>query len=438
MKTMFDTQGPAAGGLLLALVAAAGPVQAGGFALTEQGTSGLGAGYAGASALGGDATTVFFNPAGMSRLKAFEVTVGASAIGLDTKFSGSATNPVALGGGAATGGNGGQAGGVAVLPHLYLVAPVNERVAVGLGVSAPFGLKTEYDAGWVGRFHGIRSELTTVNVNPSLSLALADGLSVGVGISYQRIDTELTNAVVLGAGVAGNTKLSADDSAWGWNAGVMWQATPTTRLGASFRSGIRYGLSGNVTTTTAGGAVVGAASGGARADIEMPAIASVGIVQNVTPDLDLLAEVTYTHWSVLDRIVVTDPASGGVRDILALDFDNAWRVAIGTNYRLSDVWTLRAGLAYDQSPVKGAQQRTVRLPDADRTWLTFGVRFAVCERGVLDMGYAHLFVQDAPIDLAHGQLAPGTTTVNPATVSAVTGSYANAVDVLSIQYTQRF
>ncbi len=437
MIRSFQTQGPVTA-FAFAVAIGAGQAQAGGFALTEQGASGIGNAFAGASALGEDASTVFFNPAGMSRLKNFEVSLGGSLIKLDTKFTGSATNPVAMGGGAATGGNGGQAGGTAAIPHLYLVAPVGERIRLGLGVSVPFGLKTEYDADWVGRYQGIRSELRTINVNPSISWALSDGLAVAVGVNYQMIDTELTNAVVLGAGTAGTTKLKADDSAWGWNAGVMWQAAPATRLGFSYRSGMKYGLSGDITTTTAAGAVVGAASGSARADIELPSIWSVGLVQGLTPDLDLLAEATHTRWSVIDQIVVTDAASGGVRDILALDFDNAWRFSVGANYRLSDALMLRAGVAYDQSPVKNAQTRTVRLPDADRTWLALGLRFKVCERGVLDVGYAHLFVRDADIDFTRGQLVPGTTNVNPATATTLTGGYATSVDVLSVQYNQRF
>ncbi len=437
MIRSFQTQGPVTA-FAFAVAIGAGQAQAGGFALTEQGASGIGNAFAGASALGEDASTVFFNPAGMSRLKNFEVSLGGSLIKLDTKFTGSATNPAAMGGGVATGGNGGQAGGTAAIPHLYLVAPVGERIRVGLGVSVPFGLKTEYDADWVGRYQGIRSELRTINVNPTISWALSDGLAVAVGVNYQTIDTELTNAVVLGAGTAGTTKLKADDSAWGWNAGVMWQAAPATRLGFSYRSGVKYGLSGDITTTNAAGAVVGAASGSARADIELPSIWSVGLVQGLTPDLDLLAEATHTRWSVIDQIVVTDAASGGVRDILALDFDNAWRFSVGANYRLSDALMLRAGVAYDQSPVKNAQTRTVRLPDADRTWLALGLRFKVCERGVLDVGYAHLFVRDADIDFTRGQLVPGTTNVNPATATTLTGGYATSVDVLSVQYNQRF
>jgi long-chain fatty acid transport protein len=422
----------------LAAAIGAGQVQAGGFALTEQGASGIGNAFAGASALGEDATTVFFNPAGMSRLKNFELSLGGSLIRLDTKFTGTATNPAAMGGGSATGGSGGDAGGTAAVPHLYLVAPVGDRIRLGLGVSVPFGLKTEYDGDWVGRFQGIKSELRTINVNPAISWAPTDTLSVAVGVNYQTIDTELTNAVVLGAGVAGTTKLKADDSAWGWNAGVMWQAAPATRLGFSYRSGLKYGLSGDITTTNAAGGVVGAASGSARADIELPSIWSVGLVQGVTADLDLLAEATYTHWSVIDQIVVTDSATGGVRDILALEFDNTWRYAVGANYRLSDTLMLRAGVAYDQSPVKSAQTRTVRLPDADRTWLALGLRIEVCDRGVLDVGYAHLFVRDADIAFTRGQLVPGTTTVNPATATTMTGGYSTSVDVLSVQYNQRF
>jgi long-chain fatty acid transport protein len=133
---------------------------------------------------------------------------------------------------------------------------------------------------------------------------------------------------------------------------------------------------------------------------------------------------------------VINTTNGGVRDILTFDFDDAWRYSIGANYRWSETWTLKAGLAYDESPVKGATTRTVRL--SDRTWISLGGQMKVGSSGRLDLGYAHLFIKDAPIDFTKGQLQPGTTTVNPGTTTTVTGNYEGSVDIFSIQYTHSF
>ena len=422
-----------------ALGGASGLASAAGFALIEQSGSGMGNAYAGAAAVAEDASTVFFNPAGMSFLQGPQVSVAAHVISLSAEFSGTATNPAALGGGPATGGTGGDAGGAAVVPNLYFTMPVGERLSLGLGVNVPFGLTTEYEDNWVGRFQGINSELTSININPSIAYKFSDSFSIGGGVNYQMLDAELTNAVVLGPGLEGRTKLEADDDAWGWNIGAMFQVTPMTRIGVAYRSEIEYELEGSVTTTL-GGTVVGAASGPTGAEVTLPDMLSVSIAHSVSDRLQLLGDVTRTGWSSIDQIPIVNTTNGTLRDNLVLDFDDSWRYSIGANYKLNDTWILKAGLAYDETPVQGATTRSVRLPDNDRTWISFGGQMKVGQKGRLDLGYSHLFIDDAEINNTRSQQAPGLTTPTPApgTASTVTGNYEGAVDIFSIQYTHSF
>ena len=422
-----------------ALGGASGLASAAGFALIEQSGSGMGNAYAGAAAVAEDASTVFFNPAGMSFLQGPQAAVAAHVISLSAEFSGTATNPAALGGGAATGGTGGDAGGAAVVPNLYFTMPLGERLSLGLGVNVPFGLTTEYEDNWVGRFQGIKSELTTININPSVSYKFSDSFSIGGGVNYQQLDAELTNAVVLGPGLEGRTKLEADDDAWGWNIGAMFQVTPMTRIGVAYRSEIEYELEGSVTTTL-GGTVVGAASGPTGEEVTLPDMLSVSIAHSVSDRLQLLGDVTRTGWSSIDQIPIVNTTNGTLRDNLVLDFDDSWRYSIGANYKFSDTWILKAGIAYDETPVTGATTRSVRLPDNDRTWISFGGQMKVGQKGRLDLGYSHLFIDDAEINNTRSQQAPGFTTPTPApgTATTVTGNYEGAVDIFSIQYTHSF
>ena len=406
---------------------------AAGFALIEQSASGMGNAFAGAAATAEDASTVFYNPAGMSQLKQPQVVVSGHAISLSAKFSGSATNPGLLGGGAATGGNGGDAGGVSFVPNAYFVMPIGEKFNFGVGVNAPFGLKTEYDENWAGRFQGIKSDIKTINVNPSLSYKLSDSFAVGIGLNYQKLDAELTNAVVLGPGAEGRAKLKADDDGWGWNAGVLFNLTPATKIGASYRSQIKYNLTGTTTVTTATGAVLSAAGGPTNADITLPEMFSLSVSHQLNEDWEILGDITYTKWSKIKTVNVVNSTSGANRDVLTLNFDDSYRVSIGANYKYSESLTLKGGIAYDQSPVQD-QSRTVRLPDNDRTWLAVGAKYKVTKNAAIDAGYAHLFIKNAPINNTRGQLglpaAFGNTTV--------TGSYTGSVDILSVQYAQSF
>jgi long-chain fatty acid transport protein len=417
----------------------AGTAGAAGFALIEQSGSGMGNAFAGAAATAEDASTVYFNPAGMSLLEGSQFAVAAHVIMLSAEFSGTATNPAALGGGPATGGTGGDAGGASVVPNAYFTMPVGEKWHLGIGVNAPFGLTTEYDETWVGRFQGIKSELMAININPSVSYRVSETISVGGGINYQTADAELTNAVVLGAGVSGNTVLEADDDGWGWNLGVLFNVTPVTRVGVTYRSAIEYELEGDVSTTS-GGAPVPAASGPATADITFPGSFSLSVAHAMFDRWQLLADATLTQWSEIDRVNVVNSTNGTLRESLLFDFDDAWRFSVGANYRMNDTWVLKGGLAYDQTPVKDATTRTVRLPDNDRFWISLGAGMKVGQTGKLDFGYSHLFLDDADINNTRSQQAPGFTVPTPApgTATTVTGIYEGSVDILSVQYSMSF
>jgi long-chain fatty acid transport protein len=414
-----------------------GVASAAGFALIEQSGSGMGNAYAGAAATAEDASTIFFNPAGMSKLEGMQIVVAGHLIDLSTKFRNSgSTGPAAMG--PMTGGNGGDVGDLAIVPNFYFAMPIGDQLHFGVGVNTPFGLATEYDDNWLGRFQGIKSELMTINVNPSLSFKVSEAFSIGAGLNYQIIDAELTNAVVLGAGVEGRAKLEADDNAWGWNVGVLFQPSASTKIGVSYRSIIEYTLEGSTTVTDPTGATVSAVSGDTHADVTMPDSFSISLAQKLNDRWEILADASFTRWSEINTVDIVNSVSGVPRDRLVLDFDDTWRYSIGANYRLNEGWLLKGGVAFDESPVKGATSRSVRLPDADRTWVSVGAQVKLKQNHRLDFGYSHLFIEDPDIDFSKGQFVPGTTTINPATVSNVEGSYEGSVDLFSVQYTVTF
>lgn len=166
-------------------------VFASGFSLLEQSASRLGTAFSGAAAAADDATTIFYNPAGMAKLSESQLLVFASGVLISSEFNSRSTQPAL---GQPLGNEDGDAGSWNAIPSAYIAVPLNDKFAVGLGVNAPFGLKLEYDDGWMGRFQALNSEITTYNFNPSLSWRVSEQLSLGVGVDYQRIQAELTNA----------------------------------------------------------------------------------------------------------------------------------------------------------------------------------------------------------------------------------------------------
>jgi long-chain fatty acid transport protein len=391
----------------LALAGCASFAHAAGFALIEQNASGLGNAFAGQAAAATDASTIYFNPAGMTRLPDSQLVLAGSLIKPQAEFTGTVSPAIG-------GGNGGDAGDLSFVPNAYFAYRVTPDVRLGVGLNAPFGLKTEYDSTWKGRTQAIKSELKTINLNPAIAWQASESLSLGAGVSVQYVEATLTNS----AGGAGLATVKGDDYGWGFNLGALWQVSDATRIGFAYRSKIDNTLKGDVSFS-----VASALDGPLTADLTLPDSASLSLFQKLSPRWDLLADVTWTGWSDFDelRIVRT---SGALLSVTPENWQDAYRYSVGANYHLDDKLTLRGGLAYDETPVSDAF-RTARIPDENRTWLAFGAQYRLSDKSMLDVGYAHLFIEDARINKKEG-------------VVTLSGTYESSVDILSAQWTLDF
>jgi len=388
-----------------------------GFQLLEQNASGLGNAYAGSAAVAENASTIFFNPAGMTRLSAREFSLGLNAIRPSFEFSNSGSlNPSAFGGGAASGGTGGDAGSWAYLPNAYASWALSRNLYAGLGVGAPFGLKTEYQPGWIGRYQSIKFDIKTLNVNPSLAYRVNDALSLGFGLSWQSFEAEYVRQ----ATPASQVRLSADGDARGWNAGALFQLSPATRLGLAYRSSVKQRLEGNLS---------GALNAPASANVDLPDSLVLSALHAAGERWELMADLSRTGWSSIQSLDIVNRNSGAVVDTLTLRWRDTWRVALGASYRYDPAWKLKFGVAYDQSPVSDPQYRPVSLPDNDRVWLALGAQYKVGRQALLDVGYAYLYIRDPAISNNGG---------SQATKGLVSGTYRDSGQILGIQYSQSF
>jgi long-chain fatty acid transport protein len=390
----------------LVLAGSVNLAHAAGFALVEQNASGLGNAYAGQAAVATDASTIFFNPAGMTYLPDRQVVVAGHLIRPQAEFTG--TSPLA-------GGNGGDAGDLALVPNAYLVYRLTPDIYLGVGLNAPFGLKTEYDPDWKGRTQAIKSEVKTVNLNPSIAWKAGESLSLGAGVSIQYAEATLTSS----AGGAGVATVKGDDYGWGFNLGALWQASEATRVGLAYRSEVEQTLGGDVgfsTATTLNGPVT--------ADVTLPDSASLSLFHKFDLRWDLLADITWTGWSDFKELRIVRTNGNVLGTPTEENWSDSYRYSLGANYHLNDKLTLRGGVAFDETPVSDAF-RTARIPDEDRTWIAFGAQYRLSRKSAIDVGYAHLFIRDAAIDKAEN----GVT---------LAGSYEASVDILSAQLTLDF
>ncbi len=394
-----------------------------GFNLLEQNASGLGNAYAGSAAVADNASTIYFNPAGMTYLPGINISGGVTAIKPNFKFGNNdgSTGPSGLPIGTSNGGNAGKWG---FLPNAYASWQLNPDWYVGLGIGAPFGLTTHYDDDWLGRYHSTKFAIESININPSVAYKVNDQLSLGVGVNWMRLDADYRRAVPLGPGVPDlGARVKMHDSAWGWNAGLIYELTPATRIGLSYRSTVKIKAHGH--TTLSGNVPPGfPTSANANATVKLPDTAIFSVTHQLDDQWQLLADVSWTGWSSIKSLDIKNDSLEG--DSLALRFRDARRVALGANYRYNQQWTFRGGVAWDQTPIRNAEYRPTSLPDNDRYWVSLGAQYRFSPNATVDVGYSHLFLNKARIN--YGDPDKGT----------IRGKYKDSADIIGVQFSYQF
>jgi long-chain fatty acid transport protein len=465
--------------LTFAAAAFPAPLFASGFQLIEQNASGLGNAFAGQAAGVKNASAIAYNPAALTRVSGWNLVASVEPIGVSTTFSDSGSSVPSAGGvpfPVPLGSEGGDAGKWIPVPNGYLSGQVSDQFWVGVGVSVPFGLETDWDPAWMGRFHATKSKVQTINVNPTIAIKVGDSLSIGGGASWQHLKADFNSGVAYGGlAVAGTAQavaafppaiqaaaigavtaqlgpqgrslegaglISGSSDAWGWNAGALLKLGEQAHVGVSYRSKMTHDITGDVTFQGAPSfslpgslAPIGAAlnarfaSGPVKTTIKLPDTLSIAAAWE-GEKAEVLADWTWTGWSSIPSLDIVREDDSALSSV-PLQFRDTWRAGLGFNYRFDESWMLRLGTAYDKAPVEDAY-RTPRLPDNDRVWVAAGFQWSITKKALVDVGYAHLFIKDAPSNL------PNQDTPTSTPVGALVGTYNAKVDILGAQISLHF
>jgi long-chain fatty acid transport protein len=434
----------------------AASAHAAGFALKEQSGTGLGNAFAGQAAGTDDISAMFFNPATMTRQSGSRVSAAASLIMPQVKVRKASASTVT--GAPIGGGNGGSdAADDLILPAFYALWDLDEsfglghKLRLGLGVNVPFGLETDYTDGWAGRYHALHSKLSTLNLNPTIAFEPIRGLSLGAGLQLQYADATLSNAIDFGtigalsgipfavpAAQDGRARVSGNDWSYGFTLGALVEPWPGTRIGLGYRSKIQHRLRGRASfrLDDAGvGAVLSTATGAfvntdAEADVTTPESVDFGVYQALGERWAITGEAQWTRWSQFKDLTIKFANPAQPDSFTDDDWTDSWFFAIGLIFRPTDAWSLRAGYAYDQSPVPN-RTRTPRIPDNDRHWLAIGASYQPIPSLLFAAGYTHIFVRDASIDLS-------ATSAGDTFRGNLSGKTESAIDIVSVQAEWRF
>lgn len=434
-----------------------GQVHASGFQLKENSVKSLGSAFSGSAVAQNDTAVVVNNPAMMTRFEGTAVQNDLSLISIDAEFTGGGTDVL---GRPLSGGNGGDAGDVAAVPALSLVHKFDNGLAVGAMVHAPFGLKTEYERDWVGRYFAVESDVRIVNLTLSAALDIVpERFSVGAGLAFSRADVTLSKAVDFGTilfgglppaaqpvapafaqpqGSDGFAEISGADNGIGWVIGAALRPTDKLTIGVSHQSEIDYDLRGRADWTVPAQARAAFNAnplaaplfndGSVTADLTTPATTSVAVSYQVTDAFKLQTTYSETGWESLQEVRINfvnpDPDS-----VEAFEWDRTRFMSLGGEFKLNDAWTLRAGYAYDETPTT-IQHRTPRLPDEDRKWYSLGATWQFSDALQLNFAYTHIS-PDTPVAVI-------INTPAAAGGQRLSGTYDSAVNIVGVSGQFRF
>ncbi len=403
-----------------------------GIAINEQSVSGMGTSFAGRASAVNDASILFGNPAGLSKLERPEVVGGFGLVKANVDIDDASAET-----------HKGDMVPLTPVPFAYYASPIDEKFSWGLGLYVPYALISDYEKSFGGRFKGQYSKVEVVTLQPTLSYQINDRVSVGFGPTINKIKGKLVNKLDNSAALGtGETKvgIKGDDVAYGFNVGLMVDVTDSLTWGLTYHSKVDYTLEGRTRITNGSGPIFSQFNGDydASLDFTTPETIDTSVTYKLDDQWTLYAGTTFTRWSRLQEIVVENegtPSLLGMQPIgevsEELKWHNTWSYAIGASYQLNPQWVLRTGLAIDPSPAEN-EHRSVRIPVGNRKVFSVGAGWSPNPDLTIDVAYSYLQESSAKAnqaskELAGAEIAPGFS-----------AEYNNSAHGLGLQATYRF
>jgi long-chain fatty acid transport protein len=356
------------------------------FQLAEQNVSGLGRAYAGEASVADDASVVARNPALMTLFKEKQLSVAAMAVIPDVSLEGTGTNN----GIPASALNDDSIAPSAIIPAGYFTMPVNDKVSVGFGAFSNFGLATEFNDDYVAGQIAGETEIVTVNMNASVAYKVSEQFSFGIGLNYIYADATIVRKVGVNTQIPFSTNvvdLEGDDTGYGLNVGLMYQLDENSRFGFNYRTETDITFEGTFSSPAQSIPVLPGS-----VEITLPAIAEFSGSHQLDEKLGVHYSVLWTGWSSFDSLEAQVTAPTGDKFIAfekTEDFSDAMCYSVGADYQYSENLMLRAGFAFDESPVS-QQHLSISIPDTDRFWFSFGGNYAIDQNSNVDLGVSVL------------------------------------------------
>ncbi|CAH1605183.1 aromatic hydrocarbon degradation protein [Vibrio sp. V1B] len=377
------------------LLSTSGVANAAGFQLAEYSATGLGRAYAGEAAMADNAGAQWRNPAMLTYLEGTQVSVGAIYVNPNIDVDGTSTF--------VNGSNKASSHDFAhdaVIPNFYLSHQYNDKFAIGLAFGTNYGMETDLGKDFAAANFGNQASVTSMEANLNAAYKLNEAVSIGGGIRYIIADGSIGAVMPPQMGLVEPTLpgqtlkyMEGDDTAWGWQVGTAWQINDNNRIGFAYKSAVDLTLEGHANGLAFNPVNPNAKKAGSM-DLTLPATAELASFHQLNDQLAVHASINWTDWSSFKELVADFPDSSDL--IKSENWEDNYRFAVGTTYKLDQKWTLRSGVAYDMSAVDD-KYRTTTIPETDRLWLSVGAGYEWSKNLTLDAGFTYIFAKDAPI-----------------------------------------
>ncbi|MDF4741474.1 outer membrane protein transport protein [Vibrio parahaemolyticus] len=393
----------------LSLLGTSGMANAAGFQLAEYSATGLGRAYAGEAAMADNASSQWRNPAMLTYLEGTQVSVGAIYVNPNIDINGQTTlkHPVNQSVINSSSTSSDDFAHDAIIPNFYLSHQYNEQFAIGLAFGTNYGMETDLGKGFAASHFGNEASVTTMEANLNAAYKINNAVSIGGGIRY-----------IIGEGSFGATTpkvnvlqkpqgttlkyMEGDDTAWGWQLGTAWQINENNRIGFTYKSEVELKLEGHAEGLGFGFGTpkLPQLRDNGYMYLNLPATAELASFHQVTNQLALHASFNWTDWSSFEKLEA-HLETAGTHMVKVENWEDNYRFAVGATYQLQPKVALRTGIAYDTSAVSD-KNRTITIPETDRTWLSIGATYDWTKDFSLDAGFTYIIAKDAPIVESRG------------------------------------
>ncbi len=350
------------------------------------------------------AESAWFNPAASSMLDGLSTTIGSAFVIPHMKLEHDGTHDD-------------MKDKVYPVPHVYAAMPLGDKFGVSMSINVPYGLTTEWQNDWPGKYYAVYTELRCLFLSPAVSIRPFEWLSIGAGPNFVYATADMRRAV--SPMIPGlKTNMEGNDWAYGYTVAMMLKPFKNWNFGVTYHSQIDVDLYGDAKYTMN---LPPFQKSDMWLDLTIPRTVSFGLSTTALKNWNITADFTWTDWSSYKSLDFTYSKAPGTAQpgsmSIPRNWEDAWAFRLGAEYTLTDNWQLRGGFVYDQSPIKN-EWREPTLPTNDRWDFSVGTGWNYKNFGV-DAAYSYVLVENG-----------GTSKLTP----TLDGTYKGEAHVINLSF----